>query len=217
MKTALAALSLATLAGAAHADLVNARITADNHYALYTGSPDAVTLVGRNELNAGGSAGSYNWSVPEDYTFAPGAFIYLVAWSDDSVAQGVLAEIAGGGDTYHSGDSRWEVYPTFVTRGDGSAEPTALELQGYIAAADVGGLWQTPSIGGMNGVSPWGVVPGIGTDKPWMWVANPNQFNSFTDGSGYGETLVFRMAVPAPGAAAALGLAGVAGLRRKRR
>lgn len=217
LKKILTVTALLAMAATANADLVNATITADNHYALYTGDTSSVSLIGRNEMGSGGSPGSYNWSQPESWSFSTGAFIYIVAWSDDSVAQGVLAQMNGVTDTYHSGDARWEVYPTFVARGDGSVEPTPAELQGYLSTADAGNLWQTPSVGGMNGVSPWGVVPGIGTSIPWMWVENPGQGSSFTGGSGYGETLVFRMAVPAPGAAALIGVGGLSIMRRRRR
>ena len=217
MKTTLTATLLLALAATANADVINATITADNHYALYTGDTTAVTFVGRNEMSSGGSPGTYNWSEPENWTFNSGAFIYIVAWSDDSVAQGLLAQIAGSADTYHSGDPRWQVYPTFLSRGDGSIEPDAAELQGHLATADANNLWQTPAVGGNNGISPWGVVPGIGTDIPWMWVQNPDQVDPFIGGSGYGETLVVRMAVPAPGAAALRGLGSMSIMRRKRR
>lgn len=217
MKKTIASTAVLALAFAAQADIVNATITADNHYALYTGDTSSVSLVGRNEMGSGGSPGAYNWSEPENFSFTTGAYIYIVAWSDDSVAQGVLAQINGVADTYHSGDPRWQVYPTFLSRGDGSIEPDALELQGHLANADANNLWQPIAVGGNNGVSPWGTVPGISSGIPWMWVNNPDQVDPFNGGSGYGETLVFRMAVPTPGAAAALGLGGLAGLRRKRR
>ncbi|MFT3686679.1 MAG: hypothetical protein QM783_17460 [Phycisphaerales bacterium] len=217
MKTILTATAVLALAAAANADVISAKITADNHYALYTGDNSSVTLVGRNEMGSGGNPGTYNWSEPEDYSFNSGAFIYIVAWSDDSVAQGLMAQITGLTDTYHSGDSRWQVYPTFISRGDGDAEPDAAELIGHLTNADANNLWQNIAVGGGNGMSPWGLIPGIGEAPRWMWVNNPEQVDPFNGGSGYGETLVFRMAVPTPGAAAALGLGGLTGLRRKRR
>ena len=219
MKKTLTATALLALAAAttANADVVNATITADNHYAIYTGTDESMTLIGRNEMGAGGSSGGYNWSQPESWTFTSGAFIYIAAWSDDSVAQGLLAQINGPNDTYHSGDSRWQVYPTFVNRGDGDAEPTAAEMALYVADANGGNKWETPHVGGVNGIAPWGTIGGISTDIHWMWVENPNQSDPLNGGTGYGELLVFRMAVPAPGAAAALGLGGLSMMRRKRR
>ncbi len=217
MKTTMTATLVLTLAAAAGADTINATITADNHYALYTGDTSSVTFVARNEMGSGGAPGTYNWSEPENWTFNSGAFIYIVAWSDDSVAQGLLAQISGSSDTYHSGDPRWQVYPTFIARGDGSAAPTNAELEGHLATADAGNLWQTPHFGGNNGIAPWGNIGGIASNIPWMWVSNPQQVDPLIGGSGYGETLVFRMAVPAPGAAALIGLGSMSMMRRKRR
>ncbi len=215
--TATAVLTLAAVSSA-NADLVNAVVTADNHYAIYTGTDTSVTFVGRNEMGAGGSPGTYNWSLPEEWSFTTGAFIYIVAWSDDAVAQGLLAQITGMSDTYHSGDARWEVFPTFVNLGDGDAAPSELQLTAFIADANGGGKWETPHIGGANGIGPWGTVPGIDTAINWMWVQNPGQADPLQGGSGFGEMLIFRMAAtPAPGAAAALGLGGLTVLRRKRR
>jgi MYXO-CTERM domain-containing protein len=215
--TATAVLALAA-ASAANADVVNAVVTADNHYAIYTGSDDAVTFIGRNEMNGGGSPGTYNWSEPETWSFTTGAFIYIAAWSDDAVAQGLLAQINGVSDTYHSGDPRWQVFPTFVNLGDGDAAPSEMQLTAYIADANGGGKWETPHFGGANGIGPWGTVPGIGSDISWMWVQNPGQSDPLQGGSGYGEMLIFRMATtPTPGAAAAMGLGGLTMLRRKRR
>ncbi|MBY0308033.1 MAG: hypothetical protein K2Q09_04750 [Phycisphaerales bacterium] len=219
MKNALTVSALVLIAASAQADVISGLVTADNHYALYAGDGTTAALIGRNEMGAGGAPGTYNWSRPESWAFNAQAFLYIVAWSDDSVAQGVLAQLTNidTGDTYNSGDPRWQVYATFTQRGDGSAEPSVGELMSYVLTADAGDLWQTPVTGGLNGVNPWGTVPGIGGDVRWMWVANPGQSNALIGGSGYGETLVFRMAVPAPGAAAALGLGGLAALRRPRR
>lgn len=216
-KNLIASTLVLTIAAGAYADVINATITADNHYALYTGNDSAMTFIGRNELGAGGAPGSYNWSNPETWSFTSGAFIYIAAWSDDSIAQGLLAQITGGSDTYNSGDARWQVYPTFANQGDGATALTPAQMVANVATANSGNLWQTPYVGGQNGISPWGTVNGISSSIRWMWVNNPNQSNPLQGGSGYGETLIFRMAVPAPGAAAVMGLGGVAALRRKRR
>ncbi len=127
----LSALSLATLALPALAGELppfvgntTAIITADNHYTLYTGTDSALNFIGRNELNAGGTPGTYNWSVPETHTFNTGPKIFIAAWSDDAVAQGVLAQITGPGGTYNSGDALWEVFCTGINLGDGDASPS---------------------------------------------------------------------------------------------
>ncbi|HZW06118.1 MAG TPA: PEP-CTERM sorting domain-containing protein [Phycisphaerales bacterium] len=217
MKTTLTAIATLALAAAANADIVSATVTADNHYALYTGTDDAVTFIGRNEMGAGGTPGTYNWSQPETWSFTTGSYIYIAAWSDDAVAQGLLAQVTGLSDTYHSGDARWQVFPTFVNLGDGDAAPTGMQLTAYIADANSGNKWEAPHVGAANGIGPWGAIAGIGSAPRWMWVQNPGQADPLQGGSGYGEMLIFRMSVPAPGAAAALGLGGLAALRRRRR
>jgi hypothetical protein len=229
MRTAPALLAtsivaLSTLATSAHAGelppaiaLTRATITADNHYALFTGIDTFMIRIGHNELGPGGMPGRYNWSLPETYTFPAGPFIYIAAWSDDSVAQGLLAQITRGDETFHSGDPRWQVYTSGDNRGDNDPAPTAAEIIGHVATANAGSLWQTPFVGASNGASPWGTIPGISTNIPWMWapvagVADPTQ-----GGRNAGELLIFRMnTVPTPGAAALIGLGGLAMARRRR-
>lgn len=88
--------SMSLVATQASAYNLSATITADNHYALYLGAAGGTNLrfIGRNELGAGGSPGTYNWSEAESWnaTYGAGDYIYLVGWSDNSVAQGWIGE-----------------------------------------------------------------------------------------------------------------------------
>lgn len=206
-------------AGAASADQAStfdAVITADNHYAVYTRTGAIFAYHGGNELGAGGSPGTYNWSLPETYSVS-GDIMYLAAWSDDSVAQGLLAQVMlNGSDSLHSGDSRWEVYATHQNRGDGDPHPSAGDIQSLVGIADAGNLWETPYVGGANGIAPWGAVPGITTAAKWMWWNTPDDANPLDGGSGAGEMLIFRTNIPGPGAMALAALSGMIGLRRKR-
>ena len=220
--TIVAATALALAASAASAGIVptnqfQATITADNHYALFTGTPLSLTAHGHNELGPGGDPGPYNWSVAENYTFTTNGFIYIAAWSDDAVAQGVLARITRGGETFHSGDARWEVFTSGIDRDDNAPAPTIPEMSALIITATLTSAWQPTFVGGANGVSPWGTIAGIGTESRWMWanvagVADPTQ-----GGRNAGEMLIFRMnTVPTPGAAALLGIGGLVATRRRR-
>lgn len=197
-------------------DTANALVTADNHYALYTGDISGVTFVGRNEIGPGGGPGTYNWSQPESHTFVTGNFIYIAAWSDNSIAQGLLAAINIGLNTLHSGDPRWQVYRSNADRGDGDAAPTNATITSWITTATTGNLWETPFVGGANGIAPWGTVPGIGSDPRWMWTAVPGDVDPLVGGSGYGETLLFRIAIPTPGAVALAAMGGLLVTRRQR-
>lgn len=215
----------AALAASASADpiLVNppnrnttAVVTADNHYAIYTGIDTNITLIGRNELGASGSVGTYNWSRPETWSFIASDFLYLAAWSDDAVAQGLLAQITVGGLSYHSGDSRWQVYKTGQNKGDNSPAPTADEVEVQVGIANAGKFWSAPYVGGNNGISPWSTISGIATNIPWMWANSASKSNPLIGGSAEGEYLLFRMAVPTSGTAAVFGLGLIFAARRRR-
>ncbi len=211
--------ALGMIALGASADQVNTFdlvITADNHYAVYTRTGSDFFYHGGNELGAGGNPGTYNWSLPESYS-VQGDLLYLAAWSDDSVAQGLLAQVMmNQNDSLNSGDPRWEVYSTGVNRGDGDPHPSALEIAGYVGFADSNNLWDAPYIGGSNGISPWGTVPGITSAAQWMWWSANESGDPLHGGSGAGEMLIFRTNVPSPGAAALAGLGMLTGLRRRR-
>lgn len=209
--------SVAGMAASANAELVTGTITADNHYALYSSLGGVFTYHGGNEVGAGGSPGTYNWSEAESYEFEAGEFLYIAAWSDDSVAQGVLSEFHSDSlGTILSGDPRWQVYATHVNRGDGDPHPGEVEVAAHVLFADTSNLWETPFVGGGNGVAPWGNIAGITGDAKWTWWNTPGDADPLHDGSGAGEMLIFRTPVPAPGAAAILGLAGL-GVGRRRR
>lgn len=206
------------LSSAAHAVTVSAVITADNHYAVFSTGNTGVVYHGGNELGAGGAPGTYNWSSPEAFNFVADGRLYIAAWSDDSVAQGLLAQILlDGNSTLHSGDAKWEVYCTGANRGDSAAHPTTTEMDAHILTADTGNLWETPFIGGANGTGAWGTIAGITNDARWMWCNVPGDANPLDGGSGFGEMLIFRVDVPSPGSAALIGLGGLTLVRRRRR
>jgi MYXO-CTERM domain-containing protein len=201
----------------ANAELVTGTITADNHYSLYSSVGNSFAYHGGNELGAGGSPGTYNWSQAETYSFNAGDVLYIAAWSDDSVAQAVLCQFASAGlGTILSGDTRWEVFATNVNLGNGSPHPTASAIAGHVAFADANSLWEGVFAGGNNGISPWGTIAGITSNAKWMWKNVPGDPDPTQGGSGAAEMLIFRTSVPAPGPVALLGLGGLAMARRRR-
>lgn len=202
--------TIAAAAGTAGASFT-ATITADNHYALYVDGPSGVTLVGGNELGAAGSPGTYNWSLPETFTFNTNGYIYIAVWSDDAVAQGLIADIRDPmGIALHTGVAPWQVMMTNSSKGDGSAWPEASEIAMYSAMADADSLWQEPFVGPKNltSTAPWGKIPGIHEDARWTW-GNPNNLsNPLIGGADHSEYQVFRLSVPSP-ATAGLAIAGL--------
>src|SRR5688572_26473322 len=140
MKSAVSSMVFAATFGAfcsvAHADQFQATVTADNHYALYTSSGSAFSYLGGNETGSAGSSGSYNWSVAEPYQFQADQFLYIAAWSDDSTAQGVLAQFDSlSWGSILSGDPRWQIYATGAPRGDGDPHPDVFEIASLVAVA----------------------------------------------------------------------------------
>ncbi len=213
----LTASAAALHAGLASAAIVDATVTADNHYALYATGPGGISYVGGNEIGAGGSHGGYNWSHAETWSFNTGPTFYIAAWSDNSVAQGVLAQIVVNGTSpLHSGNAAWQVYETGVDAGDGTPHPGAAWISEHVSTADAEGLWEAPFVGGANGINPWRTIAGITSEARWTWWNNPAKANPLNGGTGAGELLIFRVTVPTPGtmATAALGLAMMSRRRR---
>lgn len=197
--------------------LMTATITADNHYALFTGRDDAMIRIGHNETGAGGQPGPYNWSQAETFRFIPGQNLYIAAWSDDQIAQGLLAQITMGTMTFHTGDARWQVFRTNLDRDDNAPVPGSGFVEAQVAIANANNAWETPHVGGNNGIQPWGTIAGIAGDIPWTWAGVAGDGDPLIGGVDAGEVLIFRMTnVPTPGAAAVLGLAGLAACRRRR-
>ncbi len=212
-----ALLTCVGVASSANAETLFMSITADNHYALYSSVGTTFTFHGGNELGSGGNPGTYNWSLPETYQFNAGDRVYIAAWSDDSVAQGVLAQVYDQfNNSLHSGDPAWLVYHTNINRGDGDQHPDLIEMAAHVANADAFNLWEIPFVGEANGTDPWGTVPGITTAAKWMWYSAPGDADPLRGGSGDGEMLVFSMRVPAPGSLALAGLGGLCFARRRR-
>ncbi len=219
VKALIAASGVCVAASAAHAGVIGT-LTADNHYALYTGNSSGdITFIGRNELGASGSPGSYNWSQAETWKFDPGAYIYVAVWSDDAVAQGWLGQFVFDDKTMLlSSDKRWEYVSTDLNLGDGDPAPSVNDIGAWVDLADAKHLWDTPFVGGNNGMSPWGDIAGVSKDAGWAWGNPSKRENPLIGGDNFEEYQIFRIptGVPSPGGAALALLAGAIMVKRRR-
>jgi len=124
---------------------ITANVTCDNDFALYVGDCCvATTFVGNNScdvLNSCIRAGA-TFTLP---SLTGTSYIYIVAWSDHAIAQGLLATFKGGphGTTINSGDPLWQVYATTQTF-PSFGSPGKKEVQEFPKrTARYGLLWQS--------------------------------------------------------------------------
>jgi len=215
-------------AGVVCADSVNvmATLTADNHYVLYYGTEDAnsLTYVGQNEVTDIGSSGGRAWTNPETWNFTTdrGDYLYVLGWSDDASAQGWIGEFNyNNGFDVFSNKKDWEYFSASRDLDPGyvwidSNERTGLKNLIQSANSGIPQGWSAVQYSLPNGSSPWGLYSQISQDASWIW-------GTPLIGSGFsGEYFIFRTKIdPVPEPATMLlmgiGLAGLAGIRKRKR
>ncbi len=212
--------------GNAVAQTITAKITADNGYMLGWGGPGGPTTMLPAAVNcvAGDIFNCPNG--PETLSLTgttAGDYIYVVAWSDDAVTEGVLGQFFNGsGGVMYSG-AGWEVFATGIDI-DNSCNvtglPTLAQVRTQVALANsASGAAATTSIrwvnaaGGVggpgNGALAVGESNSAGGDFPlvscldpastWMWyTTDPTHTtvpNPFNGAGNQREYLIFRRPV----------------------
>ena len=229
MRRAAAVLAMAPAIAAMASDNWTIRMTVDNQYSLYFGTNMAThTFVGTDT----------NWATTDTWNavgMPPTDYAYVATASDRSVAQGFLGEFnnTSQGYTFLTGGFNWQVFPAgahlMALYGMGGSWPvnllpTQAQLDTAIGYDTTNGLWQAPAeyanwdnrVAG--NITTWGHRAGISAAAEWVWHLPPGSGgNPFRPGANHDEFLVFRVqGIPAPGAAALLGLGGLLAMRRRR-
>lgn len=148
--------------------IVDAVITADNHYAIYYGNEtDGLTYVGMNEKNSWGSNGKNNWNHAETWNFdmSEDDYIYIAAWDDQMVAKALIGEFTfNQSEIIYTNTEDWLTKSGDRILSDGSDPLLAEEMNGLIS-----GGWNKIDNSKNHGVLPWGKIGGISLDANWIW------------------------------------------------
>jgi hypothetical protein len=226
LSPSLAVLGVLCGAGLAHASGVNVTITADNAYSFGYGTGAGLNLIYGNVENCY-SADIFLCSTgPETYLNVPSGannYLYIVAYSDNSGTQGVLAQFVSGVNTVYTGTSAWQVYATGIDidpncSGTGGPNgPSLATINTEIGKANINtggpgssvgwvgvaggatGTVGTLAIGEANdsasGTFPVVCNTMIGSAARWMWYnPDPSQYtNPFASPAPPGEFLIFRL------------------------
>lgn len=190
---------------------VTATLAVDNAYIVCWGGATAITSCDPMPPSFHGAyAGGPQ---PNTHTIPATSsdYIYVVAWSDDLVAQGFLGEFSGNLGTVYSAmnsSSPWQVCPASPLVSEDrdipdqpsntidapTTPPSIAQLNTRLASC----TWQSVAIGPTNGSPPWGMKAGISTSAQWIWF-NSNQpacqgiSAPFAPGCNHQEYLIFRI------------------------
>jgi hypothetical protein len=202
----------------AQAYVVTATLTADNHYALYSGNATGSLLnfIGRNEYGTNGAPGQYNWSLPETFNFSTSdSYLYVVGWDDARTANSWIGQFSITGlGTVLSNTQDWE---SKVGTGVNPGEYGDLNLVTVTADIAAAG-WSAPNVSTANGTAPWGTIPGISPQADFIWrdtFSSPNG-NDGTYAIFRTDFLVTATPEPATMVLFGMGLAGLGVLRRRK-
>ena len=202
---------------------VDVLVTSDNAYAFafgrYTGISQGNLYGEVWNSSAGDITGCGGAVGPEEYQIIKAdedTYLYIIAWSDDSVYQGTMAQfnLLRDGDVITSGDEDWEVFATGINYSSGTG-PSLESINEQIALANAAA--GDPATSSVTWVDSDGEPDGIGawaaTDMShlnicdqrmprsaqWMWydldpTDNLNPF-IFQSVEYHREYLIFRIPV----------------------
>jgi hypothetical protein len=191
-------------------------VLCDNSFVLYTGDAAGSALMLRG-------GGAFPQVVPVDITTSDPA-IYLIAWSDHRVHQGLLHDLTLNGVPHWSDSPSWVVFATgHDLNGDyPGVQPSAADIGAEIATANRGDLWRPITVGGPNDGSfpasdSWQAVDPIPPAVRWAWFNSGRESGTeapFRPGFDHGEYLIFRLLTDMPSPVESRTWSAVKGLYR---
>ena len=210
---------------AAQSDVL-VRFTADNAYGFGYGPIGAMesyfggieSFLARDIFSCAIGVGIEEYTVPGERV---DNFLYVVAWSDKAVTQGVIGEFTLGGRTIYTGIGSWQVYATgenYSPRSTGPG-PSLESINSHITTANAGaGDPATTSVSWVDATGDGGIgelafgeanddsggrgdFPAMRCMSPfarWMWynsdpAAFPDPFRGGPRPGGHKEFLIFRL------------------------
>lgn len=204
----------AVAAGVAGAATFDMTITADNYYTVFVGDATGPTTVVGSGLNPSSATLIFQ---AEQYTFTATDYIYIAAWNQSGPLGLVFDLVQQGGGDFSSGSPLWEV-ALLDEVGRGTLAHTVSEINALLADPNTG-PFTTQFVGDNNDNSndgPRPVFPQVGAisqNASWVWAdVAVDPFASFSR-----QTVLFRLQVPAPGAAGLLLFGAATCLRRRDR
>lgn len=197
----LAAFCAAVVVGGSVHAQYTVRMTADNYFAGYTGTSSAATV---QQFSGAWSSGVYSGQFVSTATH-----LYVVAWDDGGVYQGLIGSLTSGNGIVPTGSPLWSVCATNQTLSNtATAAPTATSLSAQIAACNANNRWHPTSAGPNNvnaasstvpsGAHLWGPLNNMEPTANWIWDTNATASCGGTNGflvgaCNPGEYLIFRL------------------------
>ncbi len=174
---------------------IKADFTCDNSYAVWLGDANSVHTKIKEKTNT--TAAQIFSGEHFNFNASKSDYLYVIAWSDDSVKQGLVGSF-NGGVSIHTGNPLWEVLPTDSDK-DNNQFPSLAEINGFVGPSSTND-WKKPFVGPTNAntssiYSNVNNVKGIPLDANWVWYNSNNSPDPFKIGFNHDEFLVFRIPV----------------------
>jgi len=175
---------------------VKGHFSCDNSYAVWLGDEEKVHT---KLLEATNTDSRQIWRGESvEFEAVPECFLYLVAWSDDRVKQGLIGTFTGA-FSVHTGDPRWRVLATGQNLGNRQF-PAEADINRHLSSASPSD-WRRPFVGPTNentsSIYNANVkVNNIPDDANWVWHnsgKNTRHPNNPFQGFNHDEFLIFRI------------------------